>query len=96
MPQFAVTPDDLRSFASELSKLIGELAQAGNFTPDVSAAGSPIVESSMQSFFSDWSQGLNTIQQNLSKLSGALSSAGGAYQKTETSLTGSFGSFASG
>lgn len=90
MSDFTVSLDDLGSLVSELSSLTGELDQAGRITPDCAAAGSPRVESSMQSFFSNWSEGMDLIKHNLSLLTNALAGAREGYQKTDRAIAGQF------
>jgi hypothetical protein len=87
---FAVSLDDLGSLVSELSGLAGELDQAGHITPDCASAGSPRVESSMQSFFRNWSEGMDMIKHNLSLLTNALAGARDGYQKTDSAIAGEF------
>jgi hypothetical protein len=83
---FTVSTDDLRSLVSQLSTLVGELGAAGNFQPDWGAAGEPQVESSLQSFYSDWSDGLHTIETNINELSNRLSAASDNYDSTDQSI----------
>jgi hypothetical protein len=83
---FTVSTDDLRSLVSQLSTLSGDLGQAGHFSPDPGAGGDPGVESSIQSFFSDWSDGLNKIETNINELSQRLSGASDKYDGVDQSI----------
>jgi hypothetical protein len=87
---FKVSTEELGSLASQLSRLVGELGQAGQLTPDYGVAGHPHVESSLKSFFDDWSDGLHQIEQHLSELTQRLSSAGAHYDGTDQTLAGEF------
>lgn len=91
MGSFAVSTEDLQALVSSLSALVDELGQAGSFSPDVGSAGSPNVESSMQSFFSEWSDGLHKIQENIDEFTERLSVAAQKYQGTDSSIASAFG-----
>ena len=69
---------------------MGELGQAGQITPDYGAAGHPRVESGLQSFFSDWSEGLQQIQTNLTHFTERLSGASDGYESTDQSIASEF------
>jgi len=87
---FQVSTDDLAALTGRLSSLAGELGQAGHIQVDPGAAGHPAVESSLQSFFSDWSDGLQQVQNNLSQLSRRLGVAVENYDSVEGSATAAF------
>lgn len=90
MTSFQVSTGDLAALSAQLSGLAGELGQAGQFQVDPGAAGHPAVEGGLESFFSDWSAGLNQAQNNLSQLSQRLGGAAGSYGSTEGSVTAGF------
>lgn len=90
MSSFKVSTEDLQAFASQLSGLVGELGDAGGFSPDFSAAGSPRVESMLESFFAEWSDGLLEIQDNINQLTGRLSGAGEEYDGTDQAIATAF------
>ena len=90
MATFKVSTEDLRSLASQLSGLVGELGRAGQVVPDYGAVGNPRVESRLQSFFSDWSDGLDKIERNLNEITQRLSGAGDEYDGTDQAVAGAF------
>jgi hypothetical protein len=87
---FKVSTSDLRSLTSQLSALVGELGQAAQFSPDYGAAGHPRVESGLQAFFSDWSDGLDKIESNINELTQRLSGASDKYDGIDQSVASAF------
>jgi len=88
---FKVSTEDLRALAGQLSGLVAELGQAGEMTIDGASAGEPRVEASIDSFFSDWSEGLSKIQTTLSEVMSRLSGASDDYDQADQSIAGAFG-----
>jgi hypothetical protein len=87
---FQVTTDDLAALTAQLSALVGELGTAGQIQVDVAAAGHPLVESALESFFTDWSTGLSQVEHNLTQVSQRLGGAAGTYDHTESSVATGF------
>lgn len=90
MATFSVCTDDLQALVSSLSDLTDELKQAGHVSLDAGAAGNPRVESSLESFFSEWSDGMSEIERNIGSITDRLSAAAQGYDETDGSIADVF------
>jgi hypothetical protein len=86
---FTVTPSSLSGLAGNLSGVAGEVGgiAARVRSGDAGAAGDPGLEAAISSYLNCWSSGLSRLEESLTQLQQALSSAAGGYSGTDGAVS---------
>jgi uncharacterized protein YukE len=84
---FVVSPDSLRDLASRLETIQTDLASTGAVIGGYAGQlGAPQIDSALDDFFSNWSDGMDEIKGHLDGAVTRLRAAADAYQGTDDDI----------
>jgi uncharacterized protein YukE len=84
---YAVSPDSLRALASRLETIHTELTTTGDVIGGyVGRLGAPEIDHALDDFFSNWSDGMNKIENHLEGVVTRLRNAADAYEGTDVDI----------
>lgn len=84
MTSFTVTTEELRAIAHRVGDTSAQLRAASRVAGDYhGAAGSPRIDGKLDEFFSEWSDAVHMITQDLEGVQVRLLAAADGYEKTE-------------